>query len=312
MWRRWIPAGQRVLDHLETLRQPTIAAINGFAFGGGLELALACDLRIAADHATFAAPEVGIATVPGWGATGRLAAVVGLARAKQLILTGQPIDAATAATWGLVGDVVPTAGFADATHALAMQIAGQAPVAVQVAKQLIDGQRPRPAVALEALGGGLTAFTADAEEGRAGLPRTPATHVRRLLMAETLPTTTPVGTLPDGFAPMAERALDFAARQVEALVRTKPDMFPIFTVGGRWQVEENAWTNWTRGLPRRAALDRRPAHGRRLVAGAGGALQPADRASGASTGRSTTSASCSSRPGSGGTTSTATRRSSSA
>ena len=167
MWRRWIPAGQRVLDHLETLRQPTIAAINGFAFGGGLELALACDLRIAVDHATFAAPEVGIATVPGWGATGRLAAIIGLARAKQLILTGQPIDAPTAAAWGLVGEVVPADGFAERTRALTMQVAGQAPVAVQVAKQLIDGQRPRPAVALEALGGGLTAFTTDAEEGRA-------------------------------------------------------------------------------------------------------------------------------------------------
>jgi len=167
MWRRWIPAGQRVLDHLETLRQPTIAAINGFAFGGGLELALACDLRLATEHATFGAPEVGIATVPGWGATGRLTAIVGLARAKQLILTGQPIDAPTAATWGLVAEVVPAAAFADRTHALALQVAGQAPIAVQVAKQLIDGQRPRPAVALEALGGGLTAFTADAAEGRA-------------------------------------------------------------------------------------------------------------------------------------------------
>jgi enoyl-CoA hydratase len=167
MWRRWIPAGQRVLDHLEALRQPTIAAINGFAFGGGLELALACDLRIAADHATFASPEVGIATVPGWGATGRLAAVAGPARAKQLILTGQPIDARTAAMWGLVGEVVPAAELAGRTRALAMQVAGQAPIAVQVAKQLIDAQRPRPAVALEALGGGLTAFTADAEEGRA-------------------------------------------------------------------------------------------------------------------------------------------------
>jgi enoyl-CoA hydratase/carnithine racemase len=167
MWRRWIPAGQRVLDHLEGLRQPTIAAINGLAFGGGLELALACDLRIATDHAAFAAPEVGIATVPGWGATGRLATVVGLARAKQLILTGQPIDAPTAATWGLVGELVTAGDLAERTRVLAMQIADQAPVAVQVAKQLIDGQRARPAVALEALGGGLTAFTTDAAEGRA-------------------------------------------------------------------------------------------------------------------------------------------------
>ena len=144
----------------------TIAAINGYALGGGLELALACDLRIAADHATFATPEVGIATVPGWGATGRLAAIAGPARAKQLILTGQPIDARTAASWGLVGEIVPAGELADRTRALATQIAEQAPIAVQVAKQLIDGQRPRPAVALEALGGGLTAFSPDAEEGR--------------------------------------------------------------------------------------------------------------------------------------------------
>jgi len=167
MWRRWIPAGQRVLNHLEALRQPTIAAINGFAFGGGLELALACDLRIAADHATFATPEVGIGTVPGWGATGRLTAVAGAARAKQLILTGQPIDAPTAALWGIVGEVVAKADLIDRTQALAMQVAAQAPIAVQVAKQLIDGQRPRPAVALEALGGALAGFTTDAEEGRA-------------------------------------------------------------------------------------------------------------------------------------------------
>ena len=96
-----------------------------------------------------------------------MSAVAGPARAKQLILTGQPIDAQTAAAWGLVGEVVPAAELADRTRALAMQVAGQAPIAVQVAKQLIDGQRPRPAVALEALGGGLTAFTTDAGEGRA-------------------------------------------------------------------------------------------------------------------------------------------------
>jgi enoyl-CoA hydratase/carnithine racemase len=110
---------------------------------------------------------VGIATVPGWGATGRLAAIVGPARAKQLILTGEPIDAQTAATWGLVGEVVPAADLAERARALAMRVADQAPIAVQIAKQLIDGQRHRPVIAIEALGGGLTAFTTDAEEGRA-------------------------------------------------------------------------------------------------------------------------------------------------
>ena len=81
------------MERLESLRQPTIAALNGIAYGGGLELALACDLRIAADHVKLAAPEVGIATVPGWGMTTRLATIVGPARAKQMILTGLPIDA---------------------------------------------------------------------------------------------------------------------------------------------------------------------------------------------------------------------------
>src|SRR4029077_10641393 len=135
MWRTWTRTGHRVMERLESLRQPTIAALNGIAFGGGLELALACDLRLAADHVRFGAPEVGIATVPGWGMTTRLATVVGPARAKQLILTGEPIDAARAAAWGLVSDVVPAEGLEAATDALATAIAAKAPVAVQVAKQ---------------------------------------------------------------------------------------------------------------------------------------------------------------------------------
>ena len=165
MWRTWTRTGQRVLDRLESLRQPTIAVLNGVAFGGGLELALACDLRIAADHVKLGAPEVGIATVPGWGMTTRLPAVVGPARAKQMILTGSPIDAADAATWGLVSEVVPARDLAGRADALAARIAAQAPVAVQVAKQLIDANRPR--TSLEPLGGGLTAFTDDAGEGQA-------------------------------------------------------------------------------------------------------------------------------------------------
>jgi enoyl-CoA hydratase len=167
MWRRWVRSGHRVLDRLEGLRQPTIAALNGIAYGGGLELALACDLRIAADTVKIAAPEVGIGTIPGWGMTTRLAVVAGPARAKQLILSGQPVDAPRAEAWGVLSEVVPAAELREATRQIADRIAAQAPVAVQVAKQLIDGLRPRVPASLESLGSGLTAFTDDAHEGLA-------------------------------------------------------------------------------------------------------------------------------------------------
>ena len=93
MGRRWIKDGHRVLDALAGLRQPTIAVINGYCFGGGLEVALACDLRLAGDGSAFAAPEVKLGTVPGWGGTQRLAALIGVARAKQMIFTGGRVAA---------------------------------------------------------------------------------------------------------------------------------------------------------------------------------------------------------------------------
>ena len=167
MWRTWTRTGQRVMDRLESLRQPTIAALNGLALGGGLELALACDLRIAADHAKLGAPEVGIGTVPGWGMTTRLATIVGPARAKQMLLTGLSIDATRAAAWGVVSEVVPADELAGLATELAVRIAAQSPVAVQIAKQLIDAGRTR--TTLEALGGGLAAYTDDAREGLAAL-----------------------------------------------------------------------------------------------------------------------------------------------
>jgi enoyl-CoA hydratase len=167
MWRRWVRSGHRVMDRLEGLRQPTIAALNGIAYGGGLELALACDLRIAADTVKVAAPEVGIGTIPGWGMTTRLAVVAGPARAKQMILSGQPVDARRAEAWGVLSEVVAAADLLEATRQVAERIAAQAPIAVQVAKQLIDGLRPRVPASLEALGSGLAAFTDDAQEGLA-------------------------------------------------------------------------------------------------------------------------------------------------
>jgi enoyl-CoA hydratase len=101
--------------------------------------------------------------------TTRLAVVAGPARAKQMILSGEPVDARRAEAWGVLSEVVPAAELEEAVRRTAERIAAQAPVAVQVAKQLIDGLRPRVPASLEALGSGLTAFTDDASEGLASL-----------------------------------------------------------------------------------------------------------------------------------------------
>src|SRR5919198_5990556 len=124
MWRHWIRDGHRVFERLARLRQPLIAAIGGYAFGGGLELALAADIRVAAAEAEFAMPEVKIATIPGWGGTQRLPALIGMGRAKQLIFSGARIDAATAERWGLINEVAPRAELLTRVRSLAEQIAG--------------------------------------------------------------------------------------------------------------------------------------------------------------------------------------------
>jgi enoyl-CoA hydratase len=166
MWRLWVRDGHRVFDTIARLRQPVLAAINGFAFGGGLELALAADLRIATSDAQFAAPEVKIGTVPGWAGTERLPALVGTARAKQLIFTGSRIDAETAERWGLVNEVVPKESLMVRAREIAAEISANAPNAVQIAKQIIDaGQGSGLSSALESLAGGLAATTLDGQEG---------------------------------------------------------------------------------------------------------------------------------------------------
>ena len=162
MWSEWVRRGQRILERLERARQPVICAIQGFAFGGGLELALGCDLRIAADTAQFAMPEVKLGTIPGWGGTGRLPRLIGKARAKQMIFTGERISAERAERWGLVNEVVPAASLRDAVMAFAEKISANAPVAVQTAKQLIAHPS---AAALESLASAANAFTEDAKEG---------------------------------------------------------------------------------------------------------------------------------------------------
>jgi len=127
-----------VVDGVAGLRCPVIAAINGAAFGGGLELALACDLRLAAEGAAMGLVETRLGIIPGAGGTQRLARLVGIARAKEAIFTGRRFDAATARAWGIVSEVFPGSALDEAAARLAEEIAGAAPLAVAAAKQAID------------------------------------------------------------------------------------------------------------------------------------------------------------------------------
>jgi enoyl-CoA hydratase len=163
----WGMRGHRLFDRLAALSPPVIAAINGIAFGGGLELALCADLRIAAEGARLGLPEVTIAALPGWGGTQRLPRLIGPGRAKQMILTGQPVEAARAEAFGLVSEVVPVEALMSRARELARQIAANAPLAVRAAKRLVDAALPAsPAATLEVPASMAVGATEDAREGR--------------------------------------------------------------------------------------------------------------------------------------------------
>jgi len=163
MWRTWTRLGHRVFDRLATLPQPTIAAINGLALGGGLELALACDLRVATSDSGFALPEASVGAIPGWGGTRRLTRLIGPGRAKSLIFRASGIDAATAMAWGLVEEVVPRAELATRALAIAEEIAQRSPDSVQLSKQLIDGDAG--GLSAETIAAGLALAMPNGQEG---------------------------------------------------------------------------------------------------------------------------------------------------
>ncbi len=127
-----------LLDGLTALPQPVVAALNGAALGGGLELALACDLRLAAEGIELGLPEVGLGIIPGGGGTQRLPRLLGVARAKELILTARRVGAAEALAMGLVSGVVPADRLGEEALALAARVARNAPVSLRQAKHAID------------------------------------------------------------------------------------------------------------------------------------------------------------------------------
>jgi enoyl-CoA hydratase len=123
--------GQQLLDRIERLGKPVIAAVNGFALGGGCELAMACTIRIAADTARFGQPEINLGLIPGYAGTQRMTRLVGRGRAQELLLTGDAIMADEAWRIGLVNRVVPAASLMDETKKLAHALAAKAPIAVR-------------------------------------------------------------------------------------------------------------------------------------------------------------------------------------
>ena len=160
--------GEKLCVGLENLEKPVIAAINGYALGGGLEVAMSCDLRIASENAKMGQTEINIGLIPGWGGTQRLTRLVGMTKAKELVFTGRIIDAKTAEQIGIVNMVVPADKFRETVSQFAKDLASKAPVALKVAKALINKGSDiglESALALEREGFGVVGSSEDLKEG---------------------------------------------------------------------------------------------------------------------------------------------------
>ena len=163
-------AGQDAFRFIETMRKPVVAALNGFALGGGLELALACHIRLASENAKLGLPEVKLGIIPGYGGTVRLPRLIGRGRALEMVLTGEMVDAAEAFRIGLVNRVVPQAELLNAAESLVGKIVANGPVAVALAIEAVDhgyNSTTEDALRLESNLFGLLASTADMKEGMA-------------------------------------------------------------------------------------------------------------------------------------------------
>ncbi|AZO96378.1 enoyl-CoA hydratase-related protein [Halocella sp. SP3-1] len=160
--------GQNIFNILEKLDTPSIASVNGYALGGGLELAMACDLRVAAKNAKFGQPEIKLANIPGWGGIQRLTRYIGITKAKEMVLTGNFISAEEALQIGLVNNVLPKDKVFNETKKLAETIAAKAPLAIKFAKKMLHGGLDgdlSTGLLLEAAGVGLCCSTIDQTEG---------------------------------------------------------------------------------------------------------------------------------------------------
>jgi enoyl-CoA hydratase len=165
---RWSRRGQEVFRALETLRKPSVAAINGYALGGGLELAMSCTIRIATPEAKLGQPEVKLGIVPGYGGTQRLPRLVGRGRALDLLLTGEPIDAAEAHRIGLVNAIASPAELIETAKQWARKVLANGPLAVALTMEAVAAGLDSgidAGLRFEAMAFGITAASEDRREG---------------------------------------------------------------------------------------------------------------------------------------------------
>ena len=169
-------------DAIRALKKPSIAAVNGFALGGGLETAMSCDIRIASENARFAAPEIKLGWIGGGGMTYQLAHAIGPSNAALMVMTGDPVDAAKAEAWGLVSEVLPPDALMVRARELAEVIASRAPIAAETAKANLQAAYAMPlenAIRYERDLQTICFATEDAMEGRAAFKEKRAPVFRR-------------------------------------------------------------------------------------------------------------------------------------
>ncbi|MUM64188.1 crotonase [Acidianus infernus] len=160
--------GRKVMDYIESISKPTIAMINGYALGGGLELALACDFRIAAEEASLGLPEINLGIYPGFGGTQRLVRAIGKAKAMELMMTGDRISAKEAERIGLVNKVTPLSSLKEETIKFAGKLMEKSPIALAILKSVILYGNDSPlldGLNMESLGWGVVFSTEDEKEG---------------------------------------------------------------------------------------------------------------------------------------------------
>lgn len=165
----WSKLGQNVFAMLDEIGKPSIAAINGIAFGGAFELALACTFRIASEEARFSFPEINLGFIPGWGGTQRATRLLGPAVALELILTGSVIDASRALALGIVSQVVPGDRLMETAREFALKMVGKPPLAIRFALEAVHAGLDVPLKEGLKLEGGLAAMAVLSEDGQEGI-----------------------------------------------------------------------------------------------------------------------------------------------